>query len=537
MIHTIKCIFNIKASIGANKFLYYFQKIPFIGKLLRDNYYSEVEAKKVFTFIVMIGKYTISLLQKFLYLAIVVYLPIRLMTEALPTLNQTELFIHIMFFLSFIAASFSAVDVLDPKMIKYICVRLMGISPKYYVLSTLLLKYVSFFIFYTPALIMFSILLGAPFWWGIILSITITSFRLFIVSLHLYFFDKAGIVLNKNYYISLPGALIPLALAYCPAILGKTLINSTFLISFPFVLISIGLGLIGINYISSYNKYKDAVELATKLDNPIYNTKRIMSESRFADVKMKDKDFTQDVLSSTNFSNETGYNYLNKIFFARHKRLLYKPVVMRIVVICAAIVAGIITRIVSQDATIDAANYLIKSLPVFVFIMYFCSSGEKLNRAMFYNCDISLLRYAFYRNKSIILLNFKIRLKEVVSINLLPAIFIDAGIVLMILISGIEYDFIQLVILLLSILCLSIFFSVHHLFMYYIFQPFTIELNIKNPFYHIVNAIVYMICYVCFQVETAPALFSIVLLIATISYIITALLLVSKFSYKTFRVK
>src|SRR5690606_2664598 len=43
-------------------------------------------------------------------------------------------------------------------------------------------------------------------------------------------------------------------------------------------------------------------------------------------------------------------------------------------------------------------------------------------------------------------------------------------------------------------LAIAVFFSVHHLFMYYIFQPFTTDLNMKNPFYFVVTYVISFLC-------------------------------------------
>ena len=54
-------------------------------------------------------------------------------------------------------------------------------------------------------------------------------------------------------------------------------------------------------------------------------------------------------------------------------------------------------------------------MPLMVFVMYLESTGARICKAMFFNCDISLLKYGYYREADVILKNFKIRLKKLLN--------------------------------------------------------------------------------------------------------------------------
>ena len=89
----------------------------------------------------------------------------------------------------------------------------------------------------------------------------------------------------------------------------------------------------------------------------------------------------------------------------------------------------------------------------------------------------------------------------------------------------------------LGIIFLSLFFSVHHLFLYYVFQPYTTELDMKNPLFNIINMVVYVVCYMCLQIEAVPSSFAFIVLGATVVYMLVALTLVYQLAPKNFRVK
>ena len=84
---------------------------------------------------------------------------------------------------------------------------------------------------------------------------------------------------------------------------------------------------------------------------------------------------------------------------------------------------------------------------------------------------------------------------------------------------------------------LAVFFSVHHLFLYYVFQPYTAELDIKNPFYTLLNMVVYIACFVCLKLDSQPAGFAFIVLGATVLYTAVALVLIYRWAPKNFRVK
>jgi len=59
-----------------------------------------------------------------------------------------------------------------------------------------------------------------------------------------------------------------------------------------------------------------------------------------------------------------------------------------------------------------------------------------------------------------------------------------------------------------TIILLGIFFSVHYLFLYYFFQPYTAEMTVKSPIFNVINGIIYGLCFACLQLESAPVFFS-----------------------------
>lgn len=85
--------------------------------------------------------------------------------------------------------------------------------------------------------------------------------------------------------------------------------------------------------------------------------------------------------------------------------------------------------------------------------------------------------------------------------------------------------------------CNLSFFSIHNLFLYYIFQPYTTDLSVKNPLYTILNTITYFLSYICLQLKDVSIYFLVGMILVTAIYSVLALFIVYRFAPKTFIIK
>ena len=176
-------------------------------------------------------------------------------------------------------------------------------------------------------------------------------------------------------------------------------------------------------------------------------------------------------------------------------------------------------------------------MPVMVFVMYLESTGGRICKAMFFNCDISLLKYGYYREADAILKNFKIRLRKLLMLDAVPAAIICGMILLWTLLCGEILAVWKAIPLMAGSLLLSAFFCLFHLFMYYITQPYTEEKTVKSPIFSVVNALVYFGCYLCLQIQTGSWLFTLGVLAVTIIFIPLSYFRVFRFAPKTFKIR
>ncbi|WP_405109327.1 hypothetical protein MHH28_31120 [Paenibacillus sp. FSL K6-1217] len=539
MIRTLKAILEVRGMSGANRLMFYARKLPVLGKQIPASVYSETKLKQTLSVIVHILKVLMAFITKFAYLGIMIYLPVTFIGNDinLSLSVQYQLYLQILLCLSFLTGAVSSAIILEPKRDKYIFVKLMRLPAERYMRTTLTLRGISFLVTMIPAMMLFGSLLGAPLWQGAVLALLLTFWRTACEALHLLVFDRYGIVIVKKIGWVWTAIGAGYLLAYIPLVPGFAVVESGMLFNLPVVLGVLVLGALSAVYIARYKDYKNAVDAVTKIDDPLLDMGRMMKEARVKDVATQDVPYTAERRNPNQFEGKSGYAYLNAIFFSRHRRLITSPIQRRLVIIGSLFAAAVLTMLLSQSTFTILTHYLITALPTFLIIMNYTSIGERLCKAMFYNCDLSLLRYGFYREQSAILSNFRIRLLRLSMLNLIPAAAICLAVNLLLMLSAERWGAGDALLFCVTIVALSLFFSVHHLFMYYIFQPYSTELNVKNPFFTIVNSVVLGVGFIAMQFKSEPGMFAVIVVLSAVLYMLAALIMVYRFSGRTFRVK
>lgn len=536
MIATLLASYRIVFAMNVNRAIFYFKRLPLVGKLLPDRIYGEgglkVAATIIFTIITVIRKF----IGKGLYLGLMILLPIDFLLKGNQGLTE-QAFIQIFLCLSFLAGTIPISGLLDSNQNKYVCIKLMHFPSREYAVSTMLAKHITEFLFFLPAVMICFWAAGGRPWNGFLISIMLLAFRFFNEGIHLLLFEKTGFIISQKYWILFTVIIISLVGAYLPVYLKLILPWDQFLFSLPIIVILFLGATFSLYFIFRYQFFKKAIMSTIQLDEMTMDKDKLKADMRFKAVEMKEEDFSKEGLKDKKFEQKQGYEYLNSIFFERHRKLLEKPIVIRLCIIGAVFLAFVIASFFFPSITENMGKQLTQMLPSIVFVMYFTSIGDKICKAMFCNCDISLLRYGFYRKPDVILKNFVVRLKKITGLNLILGGAICLGLVLLTLISGSKVALLDVILFIVSVLCLAVFFSVHHLFLYYVFQPYTTELGVKNPFFVTINAIVYLVCYGCMQLRNVPEFFTIAVIAATILYIIIALTLVYRLAPKNFKVK
>ena len=250
---------------------------------------------------------------------------------------------------------------------------------------------------------------------------------------------------------------------------------------------------------------------------------------------IKDNSLKQIELDKKYTSKKKGFAYFHELFVKRHKKILTEAVKKQSVVILILIIAMIIGITINEDFKTKTNNFLLVYLPYFVFVMYLINRSSTVTTAMFMNCDHSMLTYRIYRTPKVILGMFKERLKTLITINLLPAFLIGGGLALLLYLSGGTDNPINYLIIFVSIIAMSIFFSVHYLVMYYLLQPYNVNTEMKSSTYKAVQGLTYIVSWYMIQIKMPIFTFGIATIVFCIAYSLISLLIAYKYATKTFK--
>ena len=153
------------------------------------------------------------------------------------------------------------------------------------------------------------------------------------------------------------------------------------------------------------------------------------------------------------------------------------------------------------------------------------------------NCDHSLLTYSFFKQPNCILRLFAIRLREIIKVNLLPATVLGAGLSVIFYMIGGSGKLFECILVFLSVISLSVFFSVHYLTIYYLLQPYNPSTEVKSGTYFIIQFVTYVVSFIMIYIKLPVFIFGILCVAFCVIYCLVACILVYRFAPKTFRLR
>lgn len=524
-----------------NVLLYYVRKLPFVGEKIPYRLYGETDIKKAIGIIPVVFSVIGAFVGTFLYFLLMIKLPANWIQGFWEKegifVDQKAVMVYLFLIFSFLPGSFLVSNLTEGAKKDYVLLHVMRIPAAQHYRSQMVLKGVKDTICFLVPLL----------WFG---------FRaesvLFVVSLFFTrYIGHAGILQHyrhsetkgkKVFWKSLGRTFlvfgIILALGYGVAAAAPRLFLDRYVMAEVVVFLSLALvGMFCFPKVWNYGGYTIFAKKMVSLKDFLEQDDAV-KEARAADVQIQDKDISKEELRSRKYEEKEGYDYLNAIFFERHKRIVSRAVKSRIIIILAVGLIGAVALLfVGEEMKQKTFEVMTQMMPVMVFVMYLESTGGRICKAMFFNCDISLLKYGYYREADAILKNFKIRLRKLLMLDAVPAAIICGMILLWTLLCGEILSVWKVIPLMAGSLLLSAFFCLFHLFMYYITQPYTEEKTVKSPIFSVVNALVYFGCYLCLQIQTGSWLFTLGVLAVTIIFIPLSYFCVFRFAPKTFKIR
>lgn len=522
MYKTLRLSFSLKNTYRVNSILFAIKQIPLIKKILPDALYG-VRGLKIFANIISaIWEVIAVFLGKFLYFITMVW-GIGILYKNVPA---DQIFLHILLMLTVIGAYMNT-SMFNPTRDKYYAMIQLRMNAREYTLVNygyMILKVIAGFL---PFAIIFGMQREVPVWFCILIPFSVAGLKAAVAAYSLWDYERSGFVYNENKikkHLWIFAAVL-LALAYALPAAGIVLPSA---VSMGMLGLFILAGLFSARKIISFEHYREVnQELLAQVVNQMDAVKQAVRT-------VSDKSISTDVSIT---SKRRGFEYLNDLFIKRHRKILWKST-LRIAEICLVLsCAAVIALTMVPEAKKDINELIMTWLPYFTFIMYAINRGTGFTKALFMNCDHSLLTYSFYKQPGCILKLFRIRLREIMKVNALPAVVIGAGLCAILYASGGTENLLNYVVLFVSILCMSLFFSIHYLTIYYLLQPYNAGTEMKSGMYQVILSVTYLVCFFLMQVRMPILVFGIACIAFCVVYSIAACVLVYRFAPKTFRLR
>ncbi|MEG0254951.1 MAG: hypothetical protein RR554_07040 [Vagococcus sp.] len=526
---------NFKASSFANGLFYFLGRIPLLGKIVPTTMlYREYGLKKGIAALKLIG----SILFSFFWygLPFVISLFISKGLSHVTSSKVSILFVWLMLFNVIGICLLELFPNLERQEIQFI--TNFRVSKEDYIKKSSLLKIIKTIIFSLPGLIIVGIIEKQ-----VVLSLLIGTFSLLsfsliwsVINLHLTLF-------NKRLLIKILTVIVIISIDLT---LGYFLIKNDLLMSFQkltvswlgaFVCLMLWLPFLYLYvHFKRFSEYTRQMFISSEvLINYSESNKKDQQYYLGEGKKMK----LEKVADDEKVSSLTGSKYLNALLFNRFRTSLRKQLMYRVVgislVMLAIVVFSLLAPIKIEPIKVEKLMY--NFMPIMFFVLYILSFGKSVVQTLFVNCDSSMLAYPFYRESKAIVQGFFYRFLKTFYYNGV----IGTTIYLWFLIfNGVNNQLLSLefsIIFFFVILSLTILFSFHELFIYYILQPFTSDFQVKNPVYKLVDGIFYFIAYISLQIKTAEFSYAAIVSGISILYFVIGLIVIVKVAPKTFKLK
>lgn len=524
MIKTFITSFKLKNTYKANSLIYSLKSLPIIKEILPYSLYKSKVLKIIANIISILIEIGSTFFGKFLYMLLMISIMVSLYNT-----EPSNTFLHIFTFLTIIGGVINAFMFKSTED-KYYAIVTMNMNAKKYALSEYYYSILNIIVGFMPFTIIYGLIYQVPLWICIIMPIFVVMVKTIVIRQDIRHFEKIGKVSNEKLPAEVLLILVVglLAISYGLPFIGITINQNIFIDVFSITFI---LGIASLIKIIKFQGYQKMYKKLLTIDN-VYAIENQTDTKTIKEGVSKQIEYGDKITS-----DKKGFAYLHDLFVKRHRKILTKAVKKQTIIILIIFALVIIVSLLNPEMKKDINSIPLTYLPYFVFVMYILNRGTTVTQAMFINCDHSMLIYRIYRTPKVILGLFKQRLKTLTTINLLPAAVIGIGLALLLYITGGTDNILNYFVLFISIIAMSIFFSIHYLVIYYLLQPYNINTEIKNSTYQVIQTLTYIVCYFMTEFKLPTIYFGLATIIFSVLYCLIALILVYKLAPKTFKLR
>ncbi|HEL2382761.1 TPA: hypothetical protein TZS71_000494 [Streptococcus suis] len=520
-----------------NGFFYYLRKLPLIGKSIPESIFKSYSFKSALFLILHILSIPSRFLAKGFWLLFHFYHAsfwMNILSTEEPTfwniLPNTWLLGFLFWFL-FVGLNYRFSKVLDPVISKADSefMQNFGLAQSRFLQSQLFIEPILTTIFYLPTLIIFCLMTNQWLVFPVGLM-TVLAGHLTGHALNRWFFEHRMLTRRNSWHTWLWGAFI--LVLYVLAIIFRHQLSLGMLV--PILLVQPFLIWFGYRYLKQQTNHLDylqyCMDQSLQMDKKIFELTKGNEYTRQG-LQMQAK---LSIKKGKDLSHLSGMTYLNALLFDRYRSVLTKKLHFRLGCLLAIVlfIEGI--RWFSKDDIQISNTNSIEGLPFAFMVMYIASMGKAVAQMVFVNCDISMLHYPFYREAKTIIAGFHYRFLQTVKLN---AAFSGSLLLALIIFTRAQLPIETYLLTALLLLSLTALFSFHDLFIYYILQPFTKDMEVVNPVYKFLSGALYWVAYLNIKLDIGSHLYILLISIAMITYVSIGYLILLKKAPQTFRLK
>lgn len=537
-LRTFSIMQRIDLAKSINGIVWFFRKIPIIGKLLGDKY-RFYELKQIVFFLHPI----FSLIWQLIKSAIVLSIAVTIMTSVNNvligifgvgkliasslhgmTINDYSIKLLVPSFLYLTTGSFRNMIVDNGSSIHELYTN-FGFDPESIAKAHLYYLPIQRFIGRSIVfMVLFKFIGRVSIFYSLAISLAILLIELAASIFWMDFYLKREKSIMDNGFVQF-FIIIILSLAMHIASFYLSIPASAF--SLSALAIAIFLFIFAFIYMKNFNSYAEIIEKSSRKYELALEG---ISEASENQIKIKEKNLGKEKVVGK------GFKKLNKLFFIRHRRVIRKPIIIKTSIVLAISLALCIYLAINGyngESTSNISTFLIP------LIMYILLKQDNILRSMYLNCDKGLMPYGFYRENKNVLLMYKERFKSLLKIIALPSIAIIISYL------GITYfdksiDTYDKILSVIYIGLLGLFFVNLPLMEYYLLQPLDQEGKKVGKLANLIDWLVYAAVFFILPRlgdATSATVFIIVISTFIIAFIIISQILIYKLSHKTFRIR
>ncbi|MBQ4254128.1 MAG: hypothetical protein II712_04785, partial [Erysipelotrichaceae bacterium] len=237
----------------------------------------------------------------------------------------------------------------------------------------------------------------------------------------------------------------------------------------------------------------------------------------------------------------TGYQFINRIFIERYRSefagtLFIAPI--------TALIAGLVfvfLPVFIDEMAAQILRTVYDKLSLLFYLMYLAAqSYQRYIKLNFMEIDRYMINYSFYRNRESIMINLKLRLKNILMMGTPTPLILSLALGLGLGINGRgQFSAYEIIVAVALPIVLHLFFSIYTVASYYLLQPYSFDGTSASKVYNAINYVMYLIVYFLFMADEIVFSPRMLMIITSILAVVSAAMfvLVIKLAPDNFRVR